>query len=499
MANIERLKTLLRQTDSEVIAFLKATLEKDFEVFTDEANYIFGVPKGDSVIPVCLCAHIDTRRTAKDEPVALAFAHGTVFNENGILGADDRAGIAICLDVCDTYPTCKPYLLFTTGEEIGGTGMKEFIRTSIFRRYLDDIYLTVSVDRRGHNEYCVYMDDTPEELSLLLLTHGYFKNFGSFSDGKLLWEAYDVANVNVSAGYANQHTADEFLLLESFFYAVGRLARFITSIRSPLRVRERLIKVNGVYKLVGPEDYNGMGTAKAEPLGPPWREEPHVPVHCPPSIASKLELSTAPAPRCFVCDRNDRPTEYHYPQAFRTCRVCRDRIIKHFGVVNVANALKYKQQLERMREKSREANRLTNNKKSSRPMPLCPCCKDNRDVVWSEIDKGYKCMSCAQNPKKSFFNGMFWLVNSGKDTAYHIGKQIFVTEIKSDKRLILRRVEPCSESVTLKKCEVCGTYHGNCITVYTGKDGNIPRQVCSRCLTEVTHTLLSDKGGKDHA
>ena len=485
MHEIDRLRALLTMSDNDVLVYLKNNLTKDFTVITDDKNYVFGIPNGDQCVPVCLCAHIDTMRDSGSEPVVLCSKNGTLFNANGILGADDRAGIAIALDICDKL-SIKPYVLFTTGEETGGTGMAKFINDGHFKDHVDNVYLTVSLDRKGHNEYVSYMDKTPDELECLLITHGYSKNFGAFSDGKLLWLAYNVANVNLSVGYNYQHTSDEFLLLESYFSAGNRACRFIQDVTTPFRVYERIVKIDNKYQLVVPSDFEGKGTAVAE------NTEKTIMVHCPPLEKTKetVNVVRAAAPRCFVCGRNDRPISYDYVSTLHLCNVCKTRMLKKYGVLKIKDAMTEAELLEKVRAKSREANRLLNKKAPSLAYPTCPACKSASDVQWSTFDGGFYCSSCGNKyqleKKPDSFTGKFWVINDKK--IFTLADSVYVFDM-SNSRLLGQY--PLTKNPYLTQCDCCKEYVANTIPYAVGKDSKKIRNICRKCSREVMQTLLN--------
>lgn len=483
---MDRLRSLLTMPDNDVLVYLENKLLEDYIVITDKHNYIFGIPKGDQCVPVCLCAHVDTVRDKGSEPVVLCSKNGTLFNANGILGADDRAGISIALDVCDRLAV-KPYLLFTNGEEIGGTGMKKFIEAGHFKEHLDNIYLTVSLDRQGHNDYVSYMDRTPNDLECLLISHGYTRGWGSFSDGKLLWMAYDVANINVSVGYNLKHTSDEFLLLESYYSAGNRVTRFIQDINKPYHVHERLVKMDGKYKLVSPSDYDGMGTAASEDVYGLSM------VHYPPNVKLKetVDVVRSAAPRCFVCGRNDRPVSYDYTSTLHLCNVCKARMYKKYGRLTLPNAMHEADLLDKARAKSREANRLLNKTMPAIAYPSCPACKDNRDVQWSTFDGGFYCSSCGdkyqQDKKPGAYNGKFWVLNNRK--VFTLDDSVYVFD-ESNTRLLGQY--PLNKNPYLTECDCCHEYVANTIPYAVGRNGSKIKHVCRACSREVLQTLLKN-------
>ena len=56
---------------------------------------------------------------------------------------------------------------------------------------------------------------------------------------------HDIAHVNLSCGYGRQHTADEFILAESYVSSILRADRLMQMIDEPFRVKERFTYRSG--------------------------------------------------------------------------------------------------------------------------------------------------------------------------------------------------------------------------------------------------------------
>lgn len=216
---LTELKYLLNAREREVFGYVQTVLPKlGYKVLYDRENYILAVPQG-SCTPVCLVAHMDTVRDTEDRPIKLRQMGTTIYNKNGVLGADDRAGVSIILNIARKSKHL-PYLLFTLGEETGCTGVKEFIKQKVLDPYLSDINAFLEFDRRGHNEVVYYNTRIPTEFKTILDIFGYEKTFGSTSDVRHLTEHYGIAHANLSAGFFRQHTEWEYLNIYSFLNAV---------------------------------------------------------------------------------------------------------------------------------------------------------------------------------------------------------------------------------------------------------------------------------------
>jgi len=125
--------------ERDVADFLKRELNLlGLAVEEDEAGDSFGGTSGNLIArktgtnpeaaPILLCAHMDTIQPT--EGIRSVIVDGTISTDQStILGADDRAGVAIVLEVLELLAEKKlPHgpieVIFTVGEEIGMRGSK---------------------------------------------------------------------------------------------------------------------------------------------------------------------------------------------------------------------------------------------------------------------------------------------------------------------------------------------------------------------------------------
>jgi hypothetical protein len=160
-------------------------------------------------LPILLVAHVDTvfdslieEKKLKSEDICksstiwCAPAHG--------LGADDRAGVYIVSKIREQLD-CS--LLLTDGEETGGRGALRFAEEN-----KDDFLAIVEFDRRGKNDAVFYGCRNIDFIKTV--TTSYFQyNTGSFSDISIIAPSADIAAVNLSCGYMNEHSTGEYLIL----------------------------------------------------------------------------------------------------------------------------------------------------------------------------------------------------------------------------------------------------------------------------------------------
>lgn len=450
---IKRLKSLLMMTDIECQTHLVRVLhEYGYNVVIGHdsdkiaADYIFAYPPSKEVIPVLLMAHWDTVRLSTgrraDEPVFLYSENGKIENGNGVLGADDRAGIQMILEAQDSYEE-KPLLLFTNYEEIGGRGMRKFINSGALKEWLSVIYLAVSVDRKGHNQWVCYYTNTDDTLDEFMQRLGYVEEYGTYTDGADLARQYDLAHVNVSYGGYLPHTADEFVLIDSFTSGVERLSLLLS------KVDRKFYRSVGMTntKVVYPNSNYGKGTAAYDKI------DTNVTIMLPP-------------PTCDICG-GEQAVSWNTKAKMFICPKCINRITGKYKEMTHENALLGIEDLKRERQRTRELNVLM--KPAShihKEYPACPSCNSNTHVSWSPSNRGFVCTQCAygheSNPDKHLWDGRFWTKNmpptGGVITMYVKEDNVYEVAPSGNK---IMRIVPGKEHDTIRKCDVCGTYNGN--------------------------------------
>ena len=126
-----KLFNILEMPTLKLMKYLNSAIRrKHYDIYTDDDNYIFAVPKKASN-HIMLVSHMDTVKRGK---VKLIENNGIVTNAHGVLGADDRAGVFAILEIankCIKGGQPLPYLLFTNYEECGGLGVKQFCKDRI--------------------------------------------------------------------------------------------------------------------------------------------------------------------------------------------------------------------------------------------------------------------------------------------------------------------------------------------------------------------------------
>jgi tripeptide aminopeptidase len=190
----------------------------DYQYIDKKGNLLGYVQCGDGPV-ILLSAHMDTyERIESDREI---IEEATILRSSkGILGADDRAGIAIILEVLSRVHqtnfngTIK--FAFTVEEEIGLLGA-----TAIDPEFMEDVDRAIVVDRRGTRDIVTsswgIIPFCNEEYGQLFEKAAQLAGMpdwkvteGGSSDARVFAEM-GIQSVNLSAGYGDEHTDGEFV------------------------------------------------------------------------------------------------------------------------------------------------------------------------------------------------------------------------------------------------------------------------------------------------
>lgn len=213
-----------------------------FKVFVGKENNLYATRNlhntGEKL--VCINAHTDTVQNPRDSVVDQYVRYqwyNDVFTGNGyMIGGDDKNGIAVALTLaaCTELPM---KVILTTGEEKGGIGSAELVASDF-----KDVAFCFTLDRKGGNdivsEYCGRTCAPKEfvktfiDISMRDCNHKFVDVQGSYADTYTISEF--VPCINVSAGYYNAHTANDFT-------DVGELYDVMMCIANAIVNRDELI------------------------------------------------------------------------------------------------------------------------------------------------------------------------------------------------------------------------------------------------------------------
>lgn len=172
-------------------------------------------------IPVALVAHMDTVHPIPPVEIFCDSEQGVIWSPEGI-GADDRAGVyAIITLLTDGY---RPTVIFTTREEVGGLGAEAFI--DIFPTPKVPVNFLIELDRHGEEDMVFYDCDNPD-FNKFIGEYGFVEDWGSFSDITVIAPEWEIAAVNLSIGYEDEHTKAERLYYRAMLDTIAKVRRIL--------------------------------------------------------------------------------------------------------------------------------------------------------------------------------------------------------------------------------------------------------------------------------
>ena len=209
--HIDLLKTLFTLEQEALHDYLYDTLlsfYKEEDIIEDYGQFLFA--KGN--LDVMLVAHLDTVHKVKPtlDEVFYDEEKGVMWSPRGI-GGDDRCGVFIILNIL--FSGFRPHIAFTWNEEIGCVGSRNMVNVFDPKELMNaNTNFAIQFDRRGHKE-AVYYDLHNPEFEQYITSFGFDTKLGSFTDICEICPDWGFAGVNLSAGYANEHTTNEMVFV----------------------------------------------------------------------------------------------------------------------------------------------------------------------------------------------------------------------------------------------------------------------------------------------
>lgn len=199
----------------------------------DNAGNVY-FTKGISETYPVVVAHLDQVQKAHAKDFKAVITEDIVFGyspsekEYQGLGADDKNGLWIALKCLQTFDVIK--VAFFVGEEIGCVGSSK-----CDMNFFADARFVVEPDRRGGNDLITEISgyDIASEAFLNSFDYasfGYKKTSGLMTDVLELTErGVGVACINMSCGYYNPHSDEEFTVISDLLNALDLVEHIITT------------------------------------------------------------------------------------------------------------------------------------------------------------------------------------------------------------------------------------------------------------------------------
>lgn len=213
---MKRFEDICKMTQQEVKSYMQSYLSSQKYNVVSEDGFLYA--KG--TVPVLLVAHMDTVHT--EQCKVIINANGKMSSPQGI-GGDDRCGIFMIMNIVKELH-CS--VLLCEDEEKGGIGARKFTKAKmksanekgeeIETAYVDqlDVNFMIEFDRKGSNDAVFYTGDNKDFINFVTDVTGFKYATGSFSDISVLMPAAKLSAVNLSCGYYNAHTIDEYVVYD---------------------------------------------------------------------------------------------------------------------------------------------------------------------------------------------------------------------------------------------------------------------------------------------
>lgn len=216
------LVSVCQSPESALLKNLTTILSKRYSNVIASPQYVFA----EGSIPVLLLAHVDTVFSTYPENIFYDTQKNVMWSPEG-LGADDRAGVFAILKIIDMG--LRPSILFTTGEESGGIGVRAFCN-DYPSQIVEDLKFAIQLDRRG-DEDCIFYRCGNKEFQNFIEKQGFTTDFGTFTDISTLCPKWDLAGVNLSIGYFNEHFEVEYLKIGSLFNTIEKVVKILKYVK----------------------------------------------------------------------------------------------------------------------------------------------------------------------------------------------------------------------------------------------------------------------------
>lgn len=201
---------------------LSTFLQTKYKNIVETKDYILA----EGNIPIALVAHMDTVFSAPPSEVFYDTARNVIWGNNG-LGADDRAGIFIMMRLIQKG--LRPHIILTTDEERGCLGAMQLAK---IEQPFEDLRYIIQLDRRNEAD-CVFYDCDNPDFEKYVETFGFVTAIGTLSDICEICPAWEIAGVNLSVGYVDEHTLAERLYVHALLTTLERVKKMLTVSEMP--------------------------------------------------------------------------------------------------------------------------------------------------------------------------------------------------------------------------------------------------------------------------
>jgi hypothetical protein len=210
-------------------------LNKYYKRVISTKHYICAIGE----IPIALAAHMDTVFEVPSE-IFYDDKRNVMWSPTG-MGADDRTGIFMIIQIIKSG--LRPHIIFSTDEEKGCVGASILAGQKC---PFKDLRYIIQLDRRGTND-CVFYDCDNRPFVEYVESFGFSEAIGSFTDISTICPKWEVAGVNLSVGYKEEHTDTERLYVTPMFATMDKVKRMLTDPNMPEKFEYIPSKWYGAY------------------------------------------------------------------------------------------------------------------------------------------------------------------------------------------------------------------------------------------------------------
>ena len=196
--------------------FVAQKLKETHNKVVNKDGFIFA----QGTFPVLLVAHLDTVHKELPQKIEYDKVMDILSSPQGI-GGDDRCGVYMILEVIKKY-NCS--VLFCEDEEIGCVGAEKFTKSDISKN-LEFNYI-IEFDRKGKND-AVFYDCANDEFEAFITKEFFKTTWGSFSDISVIAPHLGCAAVNLSCGYYNPHTKEEYVAMSEMQTSIEQACKIL--------------------------------------------------------------------------------------------------------------------------------------------------------------------------------------------------------------------------------------------------------------------------------
>ena len=212
------------------------------DVEIDKHDNIY-ITKGKADVYPCVVAHTDTvhdiykgYKVYEVEGNFVAFDSATMQQVG--TGGDDKVGLWVCLEMLRSYDNIK--ICFFAQEEIGCVGS-----TMADAKFFDDVGYVFECDRKGNSDFVqtssgvkMFGKKFKKAITKTLTEYNYKITDGGLTDVHEIAQIANIACANMSCGYYNPHSKQEFVNIDDAVHTC-RLVHSLISTLGEVRYKHK--------------------------------------------------------------------------------------------------------------------------------------------------------------------------------------------------------------------------------------------------------------------